>query len=89
MGILPCAQTISVSRFMHASQLVRILLGLAIHMQPITTSSAVLESNEDDDTIGYRQVGAFLAKCDLQQYYSTFIDEGFDQLEAVSILFGY
>ena len=72
---------------MHASQLVRIL-GLAIHMQPITTtSSAVLDGqgNEDDDTLGHRQVGAFLTKCDLQRYYSTFIDEGFDQLEAVSI----
>lgn len=57
-------------------------------MQPIiTTSSAVLDGqgNDNDDTQGHRQVGAFLAKCDLQQYYSTFIDEGFDQLEAVSI----
>ncbi|KAI7887337.1 HMG-box [Lichtheimia hyalospora FSU 10163] len=54
-------------------------------MQPITTSSAVLDGqgNEDDDTLGHRQVGAFLTKCDLQRYYSTFIDEGFDQLEAL------
>lgn len=55
-------------------------------MQPIiSTSSAVLDGqgNDNDDTQGHRQVGAFLAKCDLQQYYSTFIDEGFDQLEAV------
>ena len=35
----------------------------------------------------HQQVKSFLDKCHLSQYYATFIEEGFESLQAVSIFF--